>query len=362
MAELILNATRTLNKYMEAKYKKLSEEAISLWHNKEIRFDVPLMQLGLRRGEILVDYINGVEDTKGNNGERGYLVITNLRLIWYSERQPKTNLSIGYDCISHIEIKLIQSKLRGNVHGLNLRTRFKQTRYEFIFTSLIENSPRLFTSFQATIRSYDTTKLFRDFKIRAAIIQDKELILLPQEQTYHKYTGVWNISAEQGNLGTMYVTNIRLVWFANMAENFNVSLPYVQVKTIKVKESRFGPALILETSTLSGNYILGFRLEGMEEVCGELNRLFRIFIENPVLGVEATLQEVQPALEASRAQRIYDDVEIVEAQYAAQSSASAAYFVSEAAGGAEVVYSPELGLAIERPPNGLSVEQLWRLI
>jgi len=120
-------------------------------------------------------------------------------------------LSVGYDCITNIEIKQTKSKLRGNVQALYLRTRFRDTRYEFIYTSLIENSPRLFTSFQSTLRSYDSTKLFRDFKIRGAIIQDKELILLPSEQVYHKYSGVWNITTEQGNLGTMYISNIRVV-------------------------------------------------------------------------------------------------------------------------------------------------------
>ena len=33
-------------------------------------------------------------------------------------------------------------------------------------------------------RSYDTTKLYRDLKLRGAIIKDKELVRLPQEQIY----------------------------------------------------------------------------------------------------------------------------------------------------------------------------------
>ena len=40
-----------------------------------------MIHMGLRKGEVLVDMINGVEDTKGNNGEKGFLVITNLRLL-----------------------------------------------------------------------------------------------------------------------------------------------------------------------------------------------------------------------------------------------------------------------------------------
>ena len=95
-----------------------------------------------------------------------------------------------------------------------MRTRYEQSRYEFIFTSLVKDSPRLFTSFQAVIRSYETTKLYRDLKLRGAIVQDKQVMILPKEQIFTKYNGVWNLSAEQGNLGTFYFTNIRVIWFA----------------------------------------------------------------------------------------------------------------------------------------------------
>ncbi|CAG9335328.1 unnamed protein product [Blepharisma stoltei] len=359
---LIQDATKKLNKEMESKYKKLHEDALTVWQNKEIKFDVQVMHLGLRKGEVMVDAINGVEDTKGNNGERGYLIITNLRLIWFAERTPKTNLSVGYDCITNIEIKQTKSKLRGNVQALYLRTRFRDTRYEFIYTSLIENSPRLFTSFQSTLRSYDSTKLFRDFKIRGAIIQDKELILLPSEQVYHKYSGVWNITTEQGNLGTMYISNIRVVWFANLAESFNVSLPHIQIKGIKKKDSQVGQALILEATKISGNHILGFRTERIDEIFSEINRIWRVAIEAPILGIEIAHQEVQAPAEQVRQPRVLDDIEIVEPEYAGQQHASAAYFVSSASASQEVIFSPELGLAIEKPPNGISFEQLWRII
>jgi hypothetical protein len=35
-------------------------------------------------------------------------------------------------------------------------------------------------------RSYETTKLYRDMKLRGAIIRDKQLILLPEETIYRK--------------------------------------------------------------------------------------------------------------------------------------------------------------------------------
>ena len=33
----------------------------------------------------------------------------------------------------------------------------------------------------------------------------------------------------QGNLGTFWVTNVRLVWHANMNDTFNVSIPFLQM-------------------------------------------------------------------------------------------------------------------------------------
>lgn len=111
-----------------------------------------------------------MEDTKGNNGERGSLLITNLRLIWFSDINKNVNLSVGFDCILNTEIKETFSAIKGNTLALYLRTSFINNRYEFIFSSLVKNSPRLFTSFQAVIRSYESTKLYRDLKLRSAII------------------------------------------------------------------------------------------------------------------------------------------------------------------------------------------------
>ena len=56
---------------------------------------------------------SGVEDTKGNNGEVGRMTITNLRVIWVSEKSRRTSISIGYSCISNISVKSASSRLKG---------------------------------------------------------------------------------------------------------------------------------------------------------------------------------------------------------------------------------------------------------
>jgi hypothetical protein len=117
--------------------------------------------------------------------------------------------------------------------------------------------------------AYETSKLYRDLKLRGSIVKDGELILLPQEQIFNKIPGVWNLSSEQGNLGVFFLTNVRIVWHANLAANFNVSLPYMQIvsvaegsecnngwlgwlvvhvlqKALRLRDSKFGRALVLE--------------------------------------------------------------------------------------------------------------------
>ena len=143
---------------------------------------------------------------------------------------------------------------------------------------------------------------------------------------------------------------------------FNISLPYVQVKNIKKKDSNAGQIAIIETCRLCGGFTLTFRSEKTDEIASEISRLFRVYIENPVLGLEVNVQEVPSLVETTQTNRVFDDIKIVEPLYAGQSHASAAYFVSETSTGDNVIFSPELGLAIEATPNNISIEQLWRII
>ena len=211
-----------------------------IWQDREIRFDSLPKHLENRSGEYIIDSINSVEDTKGNNGERGSLVVTNLRILWVAHKSNRTNLSIGFNSVLTISIRKARSKLRGPTLALYIMTKDNNSRFEFIFTSLVKNSPRLFTTTQAVLRAYETSKLYRDLKLRGSIIRDQQLILLPLEQVYNQIPDAWNLSSDQGNLGQFFVTNVRLVWHANLAQNFNVSVPYMQMKSVKIKDSKFG--------------------------------------------------------------------------------------------------------------------------
>lgn len=317
----------------------------------------------MRPGEKLIDKMDAVEDTKGNNGERGRLVVTNLRLIWHSLSMPRVNLSIGFNCVVNTTIKTAQSKLRGTTEALYVLTKCNNTRFEFIFTNLIPGSPRLFTTVISVHRAYETSKLYRDLKLRGPLIQNKNLRLLPQEQVYDKVGGVWNLSSDQGNLGTFFITNVRLVWHANINESFNVSIPYLQMKTIKIRDSKFGLALVVESSQQSGGYVLGFRIdpvEKLQQVHKEIQSLHKVYSACPVFGVEFEEEERPQGLDELTIERVQDDVEI---ETEGQSDAFAAYFADGSKDkDRDPVFSEELGLAIEKLKDGFTLNGLWDVL
>ena len=83
------------------------------------------------------------------------------------------------------------------------------------------------------LRAYSTSKIYRDLKLRSSILtEDKKLKVLPKEEIVSVANGVWNLSSDQGNLGTAIVTNVRVVWYANMNDFFNISIPYIQIASV----------------------------------------------------------------------------------------------------------------------------------
>ncbi|XP_051842170.1 Bardet-Biedl syndrome 5 protein isoform X2 [Antechinus flavipes] len=289
-----------------------------LWEDRDIRFDVPSQQMKTRPGEVLIDCLDSIEDTKGNNGDRGRLLVTNLRIIWHSLALSRINLSVGYNCVLSITTRTANSKLRGQTEALYILTKCNNTRFEFIFTNVVPGNPRLFTSVIAVHRAYETSKMYRELKLRSALIQNKQLRLLPQEQVYDKINGVWNLSSDQGNLGTFFITNVRIVWHANMNDSFNVSIPYLQIRSIKVRDSKFGLALVIES-----------------------------------------FQQPQP-LEDLTVEQIQDDVEIESDEH---TDAFVAYFADgNKQQDREPVFSEELGLAIEKLKDGFTLQGLWEVM
>ncbi|KAG8000680.1 Bardet-Biedl syndrome 5 protein-like protein [Nibea albiflora] len=320
-------------------------------------------QMKTRPGEALIDCLDSIEDTKGNNGDRGRLLVTNLRIIWHSLALPRVNLSVGYNSIINITTRTANSKLRGQTEALYILTKSNNTRFEFIFTNVVPGSPRLFTSVIAVHRAYETSKMYRDLKLRAALIQNKQLRLLPREQVYDKINGVWNLSSDQGNLGTFFITNVRIVWHANMNESFNVSIPYLQIWSIRIRDSKFGLALVIESSRQSGGYVLGFKIDPvdkLQDALKEINSLHKVYSANPIFGVDYEMEEKPQPLEELTVEQPPDDVEIEPDE---QTDAFTAYFADgNKQQDREPVFSEELGLAVEKLKDGFTLQGLWEVM
>jgi Bardet-Biedl syndrome 5 protein len=127
--------------------QRLADTAV--WQDNEVRIDVAKSDLALRRGEVIIDTLSSVEDSKGASGVRGDLSVTNLRLIWVSHRTSRVNISVGINCISPgrgLALRSATSKTRGNLQSLYVAADFQGVKFEFIFTSLVRASPRLFTT------------------------------------------------------------------------------------------------------------------------------------------------------------------------------------------------------------------------
>jgi hypothetical protein len=60
------------------------------------------------------------------------------------------------------------------------------------------------------------------------------------------------------NNACRYLTNVRVVWKADLAANFNASIPYTTIQTIKVRnQTKFGRALVFGTFKRCQGYVLG---------------------------------------------------------------------------------------------------------
>lgn len=347
----------------------MSEPAPLVWQDREIRFDVSLNELNCRSGEFVIDTLDSVEDSKGNSGESGRIVITNLRFIWHSDSYQKINLSIGLSCILNITTKPLKTKMRGVSESLFVLTKHNGVRFEFIFTYLVPGSPRMFQSTMAVHKAYESSKLYREVKLRGALMSKGQLKYLPKEQLYNKINGVWNLSSDQGNLGTFYFTNIRVIWHANLNENFNVSVPYLQIKAVKIRDSKFGVALVIETSSTGGNYVLGFKIDPedkLKDAFKEISSLYKVYSSSPIFGVEFETEDRSQTLEEAKLHSMIkknDDVEIEQSEE--HSDAFAAYYAYDNDDNNKVrepVYNEELGLAIEKLKDDFQLKNLWDIL
>lgn len=135
-----------------------------------------------------------------------------------------------------------------------------------------------------------------------------------------------------------------------------------------MRDSKFGRALVLETFSKAGGYILGFRVDPQDrigEVYQEAKSLFTVYAEAPLFGVDFSVEAETPSIDALLQSKVQEDLELADEQEDAH--AIAAYYAATSAVEDEsrfdsVVFDPRLGLAVEGLVDGLTLEQLWRVM
>ncbi|XP_066995100.2 Bardet-Biedl syndrome 5 protein homolog isoform X2 [Anabrus simplex] len=304
--------------------------ADSLWEDKHVLIDIPLVKMKMRPGEKILDKLDSVEDTKGNGGDVGRLVVTNLRIIWHSLSKPRNNLSIGLNCVVTTATRTVNSKLRGTTEALHILTKANNTRFEFIFTNLILGNSRHLTSIMGVHKAYASSRMYRELKLRGAIVHNKQLKILPLEQVFTTVNGVWNVSSDQ----------------------------------VRIRSSKFGTALVVESAECSGGYVLGFRIDPgdkLQSVYKELSSLHKVYSKNPIFGVQYTVGD-QPAVPEG-APIFTDDIEEFDDTFNEMSNAFVAYIADGShEQDREPVYCKELGLAIEKLKDNFTLQSLWEVI
>ncbi|KAL4708016.1 hypothetical protein ACJJTC_014536 [Scirpophaga incertulas] len=280
----------------------------------ELMIDEVIHYLKLRPGEKIFDRIEPIEDTKGNSGTKGRMVVTNLRIIWHSLGSPRINLSIGLNCVISTNTKMVSSGLRGTTQALYVLAAYKTNRYEFVFTNVAPNCVRHYTSVVGVQKSYAASRMYRDLKLRSALIHNKELRMLPLEK-------------------------------------------------ISIRDSKFGEALVFVVRPSSGGYVLGFRADPKDRLrplLTELQALHQAYTEKPIFGVEMTWGN-EPAKPET-----CDIEELEEIGEPRGEMGPHLYLASQLAQkkGDEViqpVHSSYLGLAIEPLKEGFTLKSLFEV-
>ncbi|EAO00071.1 Bardet-Biedl syndrome 5 protein [Trypanosoma cruzi] len=356
----------------------------TFWFDREFRYNLPDEGLVVQtaRGEVLLSKLSPVEDTKGNNGEEGVLYVTNLRCIWQSKVNPHKNLSVGYYGIQGIEVREANLRLRGTTEVLYITSRFGSSRYEFVFTQLMRKNCQLFIV-PTVWRAYESSRAYRELRMRSSLVRDGDVILLPGEQLFTRLEGVTNVSEDKGIIGVFFTTNVRIVWFAQHAPHINISIPILQLTALRMRPTKYGAAILLETSSYAGSCLIGFRVDPVDRLRGlfrECVSLWKAWSARPVLGIAVTLEDAPPREEGdANMKHINDDggdgpFSLLSSQHRkldgenvvtqVETDAFAAYYADVGQKGTDrrPEYDASIGLAVERLRTGVTLRELWTVV
>lgn len=358
-----------------------SYDQSTLWQDRQVIFDGSKSEFVFRKGEETYTTMSNIEDMKANN-ELGTFIFSNLRLIWYNNKNPKINQSIGYDCIENIDKKLSDSLMTGQSIILTINCRSDKSRYELTYRSSAEGHHDPYNNLSNILKLYEEGRLYREMKQNGENIFDKKngnIILLRDEKLIEKNRNIFlelnNGSNYDNNYGTLYKTNIRIIWVSNKNPTFNLSIPWIQTSSIKGEmHSEFGVSVRIKLTRIFGNAsYLFYSKEGVitKEFCDNLNKIMYKVLENPKLGQslrksedgEAPKDKFKEKL-GKIADMVYGQEEIAEKNNDDQ--AGMIYLINEGRNKQNninnIEFCKELGIACEKLPDKVTISDLWKIM
>ncbi|EGR28877.1 hypothetical protein IMG5_167300 [Ichthyophthirius multifiliis] len=195
---------------------------------------------------------------------------------------------------------------------------------------------------------YQQTIPYRELK-RGTIVQDKSLLLLNGENVVSKYSNVYNIGSEQGIFGQLYLTNVRLAWFAEKNESLNISIPWILIKNLLKKQLKVGLSLVVEINEFSGGYSIGYYSDQIETLFQEVEKLRNYYILNPDLGIKKINEDYE---QSYKSKTIKKQLKMLKQLIH--------YLMKKIKN--EIDFDYRLGVAIEKLPNGIQTDDLWQII
>ena len=361
----------------------MSFDKNSLWQDRQVLFNVSKSEFIFGKGEETYKTMSNIEDLKAN--EVGTFIFTNLRLIWYNNKNPKINQSIGYDCIENLEKKSSDSMMTGQSNILSINCKVDKNRYELEYRHLSENNHDPYINLTNILKLYEEGRIYREMKQNYEDIINKEnkiLVLLKNEKMMDTFKNISIILNNENdttnnklnNTGTLYVTNIRIIWINDKNNNFNISVPWIQISSAKGENNpSFGISLKIKLNRLYNNFTILFysRYDKIDEqFCEDFIKKMTKNLQDPILAISLLRKgnEIIPDKLKEKIKKIadivYKEEEISESNEDEQ--AGIVYLINEGRNKQsninDIEFSKELGIACQKLPENVTINDLWKII
>jgi hypothetical protein len=373
-----------------------------VWQDRYVKIDCNKKDISLRKGEESYEILKLIKDSKSPTGAIGTFLFTNLRLIWYENGNLQNNISIGYDTIIDTSEKKTESKIDVDnevITSLCIKCKDKDNEFEFIFTCIGEKKINLKTSLTNILKIYEVGRYYRDVKVKAGdivLFKEKKLNQLPDENILNTFNGISYIN-NQGNFqGILILTNLRIVWLSIQHENLNLTVPWIQINKIQPKsDSKYEKLISLSIKNYFGGNFYNFytpKISLLDRILDDMTKAMYYYQEEPLLGVNINKlmndddfnnnmnkikndknekSQQQPAKKVNRIDEHFKKVvnkyfkEEDEIDNNNLNGISSIYLLNDYKNKQnninDIVFSKELGCAIEKLPDKITIDSLWKI-